>query len=233
MNKKIIYDLGSNNGDDIPYYLMRSDLVIAVEANPVLSDQIRNRFAEEISNEKLIVENVAIDINNSQPSVPFYVHVNAHVLSQFVKPNNLSDFKEIQVSSKNIISLIQEHGDPYYIKLDIEHFDQVLLKEIFSNNIFPPYISAESHSIDIFNIFAKFDKYKKFKMVHGHWVSQTYKDRTYTLQDGNVVQDSFPYHSAGPFGNDIDGPWLDKNGLWDLLAQVGLGWKDIHASLVD
>ena len=30
MNKKIIYDFGSNNGDDIPYYLLKSDLVIAV-----------------------------------------------------------------------------------------------------------------------------------------------------------------------------------------------------------
>jgi len=32
--KKIIYDLGSGNGDNIPYYLLKSDLVIAVEAIP-------------------------------------------------------------------------------------------------------------------------------------------------------------------------------------------------------
>jgi len=233
MNRKIIYDIGSNNGDDIPYYLMRSDSVIAVEANPKLCDLIRDKFAKEISNGKLIVENVAVDVKDGQDSVPFYIHINDHVLSQFVQPTDMKEFTEIQVPSKNIISLIQEHGDPYYIKIDIEHFDQAILNAIFSANIFPPYISAESHSIDIFNIFASIKKYKKFKMVHGYWVSTTYKDQSYTLEDGTSVQYSFPYHSAGPFGNDIDGPWLDKNGLWDLLTQVGLGWKDIHASLVD
>jgi hypothetical protein len=31
---KIIYDLGANNGDDIPYYLLKADTVVAVEANP-------------------------------------------------------------------------------------------------------------------------------------------------------------------------------------------------------
>jgi predicted O-methyltransferase YrrM len=44
MKKKIIYDFGSNNGDDIPYYLLKSDLVIAVEANPALCDDKRNYF---------------------------------------------------------------------------------------------------------------------------------------------------------------------------------------------
>ena len=43
--KKIIYDFGANNGDDIPYYLMKADEVIAVEANPKLCDVIKNRFS--------------------------------------------------------------------------------------------------------------------------------------------------------------------------------------------
>lgn len=233
MNKKIIYDIGSNNGDDIPYYLMRADLVIAVEANPKLCDQIKNRFSKDIIDGRLIVENIAVDVKDGQASVPFYVHINDHVLSQFIKPNDMKEFMEIRVQSKNIISLIHEHGAPYYIKIDIEHFDHIILEELFSNNIFPPYISAESHSPEIFNIFISTDRYKKFKLVDGYWLSTTYKDRLYTLNDGTIVHYSFPYHSAGPFGNDIDGPWLDKTGLHNLLTRVGLGWKDIHASLVD
>ena len=46
--KKIIYDIGSNNGDDIPYYLLKSDLVIAIEANPKLCDLIQKKFSKEI-----------------------------------------------------------------------------------------------------------------------------------------------------------------------------------------
>ena len=55
MNKKIIYDFGSNNGDDISYYLLKSDLVIAVEANPVLCNHIKKRFKQQILNGNLIV----------------------------------------------------------------------------------------------------------------------------------------------------------------------------------
>jgi hypothetical protein len=44
---------------------------------------------------------------------------------------------------------------------------------------------------------------------------------------------SFPHHSGGPFGNDIDGPWMTPESFFRLLAFAGLGWKDIHASKVD
>lgn len=47
-NKKIIYDVGANNGDDIEYYLKKSDLVIALEANPKLCEIIQDRFKSEI-----------------------------------------------------------------------------------------------------------------------------------------------------------------------------------------
>ena len=44
--KKIIYDIGSNNGDDISYYLLKSDLVIAIEANPKLCDLIQKKIIQ-------------------------------------------------------------------------------------------------------------------------------------------------------------------------------------------
>ena len=53
---KIIYDFGSNNGDDIPYYLEKADKVVAVEANPGLVAQIVSRFSKDIAAQKLIVE---------------------------------------------------------------------------------------------------------------------------------------------------------------------------------
>jgi len=45
---KVIYDFGANRGDNIPYYLMKSDRVVAIEANPVLCNIIRERFSDEI-----------------------------------------------------------------------------------------------------------------------------------------------------------------------------------------
>jgi FkbM family methyltransferase len=230
---KIIYDIGSNNGDDITYYLMKADLVIAVEANLALADHIKTRFATAIADGKLIVENIVVDVKDSADSVPFYVHTSNHTLSQFVRPAYMGPFVEIQVPSKNIVSLIQEHGDPYYVKIDIEHFDQAILKAIFEGGVFPPYISAESHSPEIFPILLSTEKYKSFKLIDGGSIVNVYKDRSITLLDSSVVQHSFPWHSAGPFGNDIDGPWLNQTELADVLNRVGLGWKDIHASLLD
>ena len=57
---KIIYDFGANNGDNIPYYLLKSDLVVAVEANPDLSNNIKKRFEKETINKKLVVLNYVI-----------------------------------------------------------------------------------------------------------------------------------------------------------------------------
>jgi len=53
---KIIYDVGSNNGSDIPYYLHKADLVVAIEANPVLTYGIKTRFQAEIASGRLVVE---------------------------------------------------------------------------------------------------------------------------------------------------------------------------------
>lgn len=231
--KKIIYDLGANNGDNISYYLLKSDLVIAVEANPLLCDQIKSRFSQEIAEKRLIVENCVIDVSSSSENVPFFIHKYNHVWSQFLSPapSLMSDFEKVYLPSQNIIKLIQSYGSPYYIKIDLEYYDKIILKHLFVNNIFPPYISAESHSIDIFCLFVTFG-YESFKLVDGNLVETKYKNHSITTNNGWEIY-SFPYHSAGPFGNDINGDWMTKDNFSRLLLFAGLGWKDIHASNID
>lgn len=229
MNKKIIYDIGSNNGDDIPYYLLKSDLVVAVEANPVLCKQIQNRFLSEIERGKLVIENVVITAEDSK-QVSFYVSKKHHVLSQYPKPpaDELCFFEEVLLPSKKVTQIIKEHGAPYYIKIDIEHYDAEILRALSNSNIYPPFISAESHSVDVFCMLVNMG-YMAFKLVDGHTVSEIYVDRIIPGAQGGTY--SFPYHSAGPFGNDINGKWMTADNFFRLLAFVGLGWKDIHASL--
>ena len=229
MNKKIIYDFGSNNGDDIPYYLLKSDLVVAVEANPVLCDHIKNRFIEEISNGSLIVENCILTAEKSANEVAFYVHKHHHVLSQFPKPNHVENFEVIFLQSKNVTELIREYGYPYYVKIDIEHYDQMILRELFNSNITPPYISSESHSIEVFSALVSLGKYNAFKLVDGRSVSTRYKDADVSTKNGGIKY-SFPHHSAGPFGDDISGPWISAANFVQVLDLAGLGWKDIHAT---
>jgi FkbM family methyltransferase len=207
MTKKIIYDFGSNNGDDIPYYLLRSDLVVAVEANPGLCDQIKNRFPNELANGRLAVENCILHVGDSGNEVPFYIHKTQHYLSQLSKRHDINAYEEVLLYTKNVIKLINEHGNPHYIKIDIEHYDAVILNELFNNKITPTYISAESHSIEIFTAMVYLGKYSSFKLVDGATVSKKYKEHEIILKEGNIRY-SFPDHSAGPFGNDISGSWM-------------------------
>ncbi len=231
---KIIYDLGANNGDDIPYYLLKAELVIAVEANPLLANNIKERFKLEIVQGKLIVENCVVTIDDNSNSVSFYIHKNNHVLSQFPCPEDhqINSYEKVSLPSKNILQLIKTYGEPYYIKIDIEKYDHIILENLFINNIKPPYISAESHSIDVFALLVSMGKYEAFKLVDGNTVSSRYQNRKINTLHGHQLY-SFPFHSAGPFGNDIDGSWINKNNFFRILGFAGLGWKDIHASAID
>jgi FkbM family methyltransferase len=231
---RTIYDFGANNGDDVAYYLRKAERVVAVEANPLLAEQIRRRFADAIGAGRLVVESCAVTVEASAEAAPFYVHRTNHVLSQFPPPapQLIDQFDKILTPSANVVDLIRRHGAPHYVKIDIEHYDQAILKALFLNGIFPPYISAESHSIDVFALMVALGDYQAFKLVDGRSVPQRYRNATIRTLDGEAKHD-FPEHSAGPFGCDVSGPWMTRNNFFRVLGFAGLGWKDIHASRVD
>ena len=228
-------------------------MIVAVEADPNLCNLIKQKFKEEIKNDKLIVENCVVITDNKTKEVPFYISKEKSVWNQYPKPfsdnekivsndfevkigasvmdkNNYFDvfykplmknFKEVYLPSKDILEIIKTHGNPYYIKIDVERYDHEILKRLLTNNIIPPYISAESNNIEVFSSLIIHGRYNAFKLVEGATVPEKYKHF------------SFPEHSAGPFGNDINGPWMTAHNFFHVLGIMGLGWKDIHASNVD
>lgn len=232
-SRDLIFDIGSNNGDDIPYYLLKAHRVVAVEANPSLCDHIRQRFAEHIHSGRLTVENVAL-VATDEEEVEFYIHNHQHVLSTLLPDTADSQFTKIRVRAVNISSLVAKYGIPLYAKVDLEGFDDMILNSFASSGIKPPYISAESHKIGVFSILSEVLAYKSFKLVDGRSVGSAYRRWLFhsPVLD-RIVAYSFPNHSAGPFGNDIFGEWMDKGTLLKFLALYGLGWRDIHASSLD
>jgi hypothetical protein len=80
---RIIYDLGANKGDNIPYYLKKADKIVAMEASHILANQIRARFTESISDGRLILHNCVLTCENDSPKVNFYIHKTLDVRSQF------------------------------------------------------------------------------------------------------------------------------------------------------
>lgn len=231
---KIIYDIGANNGDDIPYYLLKADRVVAVEANPVLANGIASRFQAEVSAGRLLVESCILTDGERAGTATFYVHRHYHFLSQFPAPDAASilDFQAIDLPTIPVAELLRKYGDPFYIKIDVENYDQYIVRALFDAGVYPPYISAESHSIEVFALLLACGGYTAFKLVEGDTVNRRYADTTVATIDGPVSY-GFPRHSAGPFGEDIHGPWMSADNFFRVLSVTGLGWRDIHASRLD
>ena len=228
---RIIYDLGANNGDDIPYYLLKADKVVAVEANPALAAGIRERFAAELASGRLAVENCVLVERGRGTSVPFHLHRRRHILSRFAPPapQERDDFETVELPALDTSTLLARHGAPWYVKIDVEGYDQVILRELFECGVRPPFVSAESHDIEVFALLVAMGQYRAFNLVDGETVPTRYRNHPIAPRTGSVDY-SFPPHSAGPFGIDIDRPWLAPAEFATLLALVGMGWKDIHAT---
>ncbi len=230
--KKIIYDLGASRGENLPYYLLKSELVIAVEANKESCDFMRKKFQNEITEKKLIVENCIISEANSI-SDNFYLNDN-YLLGQYPVPkkNELNKFKKINLEKKDIKSLFSTYGQPYYVKIDLEEYDHVILKRIFDLKIKPNYISAEAINNDVINLFLTNINYNSFKLIEGNSVGFLYNKFNFKNNEKEINY-SFPENSAGPFGNDIMGNWISKKNFSKLMEYKKSGWRDIHASLLD
>ncbi len=233
---RVIYDAGANHGQNLPYYLLKANLVVAIEANPVLCDGIRSRYSEDIKAGKLLVVNCAlVTKKESANEVDFYIHKKSDVGSQFLKPNEkeIVNFTKIRLPSKSLVDIIEEYGNPYYIKLDIENYDAIILSELFQNSIFPNFISAEPlASNEIVNILKHQGHYNCFKLVDGFSVVRRYKNKIIKNIDNANQTYSHPWSSAGPFGEDIDGCWMPEFLFNRMFFLEGPGWKDIHAKRV-
>jgi len=227
-----IYDFGMNNGNDTEYYLKKGLRVVGVEANPSLCQFCRDRFRQSIRDGQLTILHCALSQHDSTEPITFYIHKKHHELSQLPKPgvDKLSDYKPELVPQRKASSIVAEYGQPHYIKIDVEHFDHVVLADLLGNNIFPDFISAEFQSIDIFCLLVA-GGYSSFNLVDGSTVPITYSNTEIAGPTG-VAHHSFKLYSTGPFGRDILTPWRNTTSMFNVLSRQGVGWKDVHATKV-
>ncbi|MCP4309308.1 MAG: hypothetical protein GY788_31425 [bacterium] len=232
-----IFDIGSNNGDDIPYYLLKSERVVAFEANPLLCKSISRRFSNEINKGRLIVESGILCAEKDAESREsyFYVHKQHSILSQFPKPSadQADNFDRIRIPNKVLSNMLEKYDTPYYAKIDVEHYDHVILAEFFRLKSYPAYISAECHSHRVVSLLLNCPIYKGYKLVDGFEVQHEYRNAEIATATGEKLQYSFQEHSAGPFGGDIAGRWYDRKSFFRMILTERLGWKDMHASSRD
>jgi FkbM family methyltransferase len=229
MDIDLIYDVGMHNGDDSAYYLAKGFRVVGIEANPEFCALARDRFAEEIAVGRMQVLNVGVGPQSGQAR--FYVNLRESQISTFAEPHGpREEWQEISVEIAPLSSIFKIHGIPYFAKIDVEHYDHLVLKEIGQNGITPSYVSAEAHTIETFNALLDMG-YRNFKIVEGESVHRLYRSHGISTLDGRRIEYRFEPLSSGPFGEDVPGDWLKPDETLARLQSIGLGWIDIHAKI--
>ena len=236
-----IIDVGMNDGGDTAYYLHCGFWVIAIEANPRLTQAAERRFAPEIEAGKLVVLNLGIA--QVEGSADFHVAANpqwSSFSSDVASRRGMQIVETVRIPCAPLSAIIQRYGVPYYIKIDIEGYDFYCLESL-SKIAAPPYISVEfAHGMEHKLLDRLLDLgYSRFKLLN----QTTYTDKMPVFQhevlprlgrklhhlrplqpairkifpraDFDTFQRSFdwtfPEGSSGPFAEKTYGPWIDAD----------------------
>jgi FkbM family methyltransferase len=229
----LVYDVGMFNGDDTTYYLEKGFRVVGVEANQNLIPQLEERFSAEIEQKRLVIENVAVA--EVEGEVEFFIagcDKPQSALTRRVLDLHNVPVTSVRVRSVTVSSLIQRHGAPAFMKIDVENSDLIALRDLASHGIKPPEISIEAHSlgviVQLYNM-----GYSRYRFINGKTVPTRFANAHVRRIDGTRAPFTFTLHSSGPFGDDFDEPWLSFEqamAVWSCRQSIlGPGWYDVHA----
>jgi FkbM family methyltransferase len=221
MNKQLIYDVGAHVGEDTEFYLKKGFKVVAVEANPVLAENLRKKFKSNIADGSLVV--VSSAIAETAGEVNFYTNERSEwgtVRPGFVERNSHmgSPSKSITVRAVSFPEVLREHGVPYYLKIDIEGADLICLEGLKQNAEKPRFVSIESEKRTWRALLYEFKLlqtlgYSKFKIVDQAQISRQRPPAP--PAEGRYVDHRFELGSSGLFGEELPGQWLTmRQAIW-------------------
>ncbi len=213
MERKLVFDVGMNDGRDSAYYLRRGHSVIGVEADPLLAKQSQQRFRREIEEGRFSVVNVGIAEREGEAE--FWVCDDWSPWSSFDRENasrNGSRHHAEQVELTTMASIFAEFGIPYYCKVDIEGYDKYCLQGLSAESR-PQIMSVE------FSDFPFIDRmhslgYDRFKLIHQLSFSPV-SARWFSLRSqlpGERVRAGFERIRGAVRGGLNDGAWYFKIG---------------------
>jgi len=140
----VIFDVGMYDGSDTKYYLSEGYNVIAIEANPNLVERARSLFSQEISSGQLKIINAALcDISGQKITLTISGDDLGSSSIFEDKITNKSPLGSYNVDTVTLTELIEAHGRPHFIKIDIEGADRYCILPLNNNNR-PKYISFEA-----------------------------------------------------------------------------------------
>ena len=226
----LAFDVGFNNGDDTALLLLQSYRVVAVEANPVLVEAGRKRFAQAVASGRLILLNIALanSIEAAGQRVPFFINEFKHEWSSFEQhvgcrapksraghihhrsrnsTNSMKYCHQRDVVAVSCASLFKKYGVPHVLKLDAEGAEWPCVQALEQFDSRPSYLAIElavrccnATQMDFFRSLG----YERFK-----WVNQAAFQGVWGSTSGPI----------GEFSLDCMGgyKWHDANSIGLLL----------------
>lgn len=240
---ELVLDVGMHNGDDTSYYLARGYDVVAVEANPALCDEARERFADDIAAGHLSIRNIGIA--ESSGELEFWVSENSEWSSfhRDMATRAGAQAVSIRVKTMPFRDVLADLDAPLFIKIDIELNDSLCLGDLGCCDPLPPYVSFEGHvgAVPDIEHLAGLG-YRGFKCVRQNdlreikpsnlkWHGRMRRVLVRTDRHARSVADGlrrlyyrrrpvggwrFPSGSSGPLGRDLPGPWLTRQEMLDV-----------------
>lgn len=250
----LIYDVGMNNGDDSAYYLRNGFDVVAIEANPILVERARSRFAKEIDEGRLTM--LEVGIAEGEGEATFWICEDHSEWSSFdrsIASRDGSRHRAISVRLRGFQEILQTHGVPHYCKIDIEGNDHLCILALTPETR-PAFVSVE------LSVHALLDRlsslgYDRFKLVHQQSFGppnaplQAIKararnqklavglERANGVLRGRFVDRGWYFRrgSSGPLPDRTAGPWkkleeIRRESAWVVENWLGGDWWDLHAT---
>lgn len=142
----LAFDIGANTGQATAAFLARGLRVVAVEANPKLCAEMRKRFADEISDGRLVIVDKAISgrktvILHLNSADSAWGGTSASYAARGQAMAGKIERAEVEETT-TLTEIIRAHGSPRYLKIDIEGEDILCLLGVFHTDP-PPFISIE------------------------------------------------------------------------------------------
>ena len=243
MTNRVIFDFGANKGQNIEYFLRKSDLVVAVEPVPEFCEVIIHKFPNFIGNKLIVINAFVTNEENDGKSIAFFVSKYHPGLSTFLDRRESHDFTEIQVatiSASSIIkSILKEDDVLEYVKIDCEGADELILDSLICSGLVPHHLSVELHSEAVFKLVTGLEQFVNFRIENAGRINSQFLGisprrivKFLTLGNGHRRNTTLHFSpiSSGPFGNDLIGRWYSRRAIDGYFMSVGTGPKDIHAS---
>lgn len=217
----LIFDIGMHDGQDTEFYLALGYRVVAVEAHPELAAAGRDRFADAIASGRLVIEEAAVcEEAPASGFVSFYVNrrvstwstASAEAVERSGRLRD-GDILEVEVPGLSIGTLVERHGMPHYLKVDIEGSDLCCVEGLGAFPARPRFLSFEAslptieHELDVVAALG----YRRMAVVPQARIGGTVVN--VPRRDGTILRHRFQDGASGLFGDELPPEmWVDFEG---------------------